>query len=250
MKLLLIIFSLVILNPVLASPEIKGTPEELKQYLTSIPKVITIEENTERLVVSQRARVKLLVETDSKLLSEALKNNFSIRKLAKENLAKLGISKSMVSESKFSYTPEYGLFSDLPKSYTVKNILSIVVTSEEQLISIANISDTNNKIRYLSVKPMIADKDKIYAELHKKALDLVKEKALFYESRLGLKLVPIFVDDAKSNVLEQNRIGNRSSFKKSIVSSTSSGYTKSNQSFGEEKLKVSVLVNYKVLSNQ
>jgi len=248
MKKLLIIVGLLILNPVFASPEIKGTPDELKQYLSNIPGVITITADSERLVVSQRARVKLLVVTDSKLLADALKSNFNIRQLAKEEMTKRGISQSMVSESKFSYTPEYGLFSDLPKSYIVRNILSIMVSSEEQLIAIANLSDKNNKIRYLSVKPIVENKDKIYAELLDKAMKSVKEKALLYESKLGLKLSPIFFEDSRSNRIEQNQIDKRGSFNKAIVSSRGSGYSKLGQSFGEEKLKVSVLVKYKVLS--
>lgn len=246
MKKLLLIFSLLALSYGYASPEIKGTPEELEQYLTSIPKIITINGNSERVVISKSAKVKLLVETESNLLSEALKNNFNIRKAAKKNIEKLGINKNMISESKFSSTPEYGLFSDTPKSYLVKNIISIVVTSEEQLISLANISDTNDKIRYLSAKPMIANKSKINTELLNEAINLAKEKAVMYESSLGVKLVPIFFGDTMDNISEQTKVGNNHSYKKSIVSSTVT--TKFSNSFGEEKIIVSVLVNYKVLS--
>ncbi len=77
----------------------------------------------------------------------------------------------------------------------------------------------------------------------------VKDKALLYKSKLGLNLSPIFFEDSKSNLIEQNQIDKRSSFNKTIVSSKSSGYSKLGQSFGEEKLKASVLVKYKVINN-
>ncbi len=245
MNKVLLVLGFLVMHQAFASPEIKGAPEEIEQYLTGIPKVVSLTGLAEKKIHSDEARIKLLVVTSSKNLADALKQNYTIRTKTKETLLKLGISKDSVSESKFSSTPEYGLFGDLPKSYRVSNILSIVVKSEEQFISVVNIADIHDKIRYLSAKPIITGEKSIRKALVEKALDEAKQKALIYETQLGVSLVPVFFEEVSANITAYEKTAYRAPLK-----SVSSALTKLKRSMGENKLTVSIRVKYNVLPQQ
>jgi len=246
MNKIILILGVFFFTYVSASPEVKGTPEEVEQYLAGIPKIVTISRSSEKVVTSEKARIKLLIKTDSKNLSDALKKNRSIRAKAKEKIINFGIKQSNISESKFSSTPEFGLFSDQPKSYLVSNIITIIIESEEQFISVASIADTNDQIKFVSAKPIILSDNLIYNELTQNALSEVKQEASMYESMLGVKLTPVFFDENLSSFTDQNNALNR----KPIQKTMSSSYVKINHSFEESNFKVTVIVKFKVLDKQ
>ena len=245
MKKLFFIFALFNSGFVLASPELKGTPEVIEQYLNALPKIITIQASADKVVSSNKARIKLLVETNAKGLADALQKNYNIRVNVRKKLKEIGIDASSINESKFSSTPEYGIFGDMPKSYNVTNTLSILVNSEVQMISVANISDTNKNVRYLSSRPEMLGQDKSYNELLKKAIQAAKEKAELYQQALNIKLVPVYFDENAMGVTELDKISKRGILKKSSYSSVTSspGFA---ANFGETKLSVQIRIKYKV----
>lgn len=227
----------------MAAPEIKGSPEEIGQYLSGIPKVVSINASADQMIASNEARMSLLVNTGSKKLSDALKKNYDTRNNLKKQLKALGIKDSSINESKFSSTPEYGMFGDEPKSYNVSNVISVSLSSEEQMISIAGISDGNANIRYLSTRPMTLDKEKIQAELFSKAIQKAKDKASKYESELNVTLVPVNIQENTMGVFDENLNQQK---RMSKISSLS--YGKEN-AFGSKKLNVSVTIQYKLMPN-
>ncbi len=251
MKKLLSILLVVLSQLVAASPEIKGNPEEIERYLNGIPKIIAITDQADKVVSANKARIRLAVETEAKALADALGQNRNIRMAIRKKLAEIGIKAGEINESKFSSTPEYGIFSDMPKSYKVNNTLSVLVDSEDQMIEVANISDLDKHVRYLSSKPEIENKENVYKGLSEKVLQKVKAKAEIYQQQLGIKLIPVYLAENAVRRLNQeqfqDKLSQRGSFQKSIVSSGGSYAGDSAvTSFGETKLSLSMTIQYKV----
>ncbi len=230
----------------LATPEIKGSPDEIRQYLSGIPQTVNLSGSAEKKNYAKQARISLLVMTSSPALADALKKNSAIRKQTRKTLQGLGIKEGSIAESKFTSTPEYGLFSDRPKAYLVRNIMTVDVESEDQFISVADIADNNENIYFLSGKAKMLDKDATYDALVNKALDDVKRKAALYESNLGVRLVPVHFDES---FVEAQQRGGYKTMKKSLMSSVSSRGTTA-YSIDENTLKVNLLVTYKVLPKE
>ena len=248
MRKLLFVFLIAFSRFAAASPEIKGNPDEIERYLNGIPKIVTINEQADTLVSSNKARIKLHVKTEAQVLADALRKNSTIRSAIRKKLLGLGIKKTDINESKFSSTPEYGFFGDTPKSYTVNNTLSVLVDSEEKMIAVASISDENKNIRYLSSKPEIVDKDEVYKELSKKALQRVKEKAAQYQEQLGVKLIPVSFNENTVGSMARDTLEYRGSVKETRLSTVSkvSKQALLETSFGETKLSFIATVQYKV----
>ena len=226
----------------MAAPEIKGSPDELQAYLTAIPKVISISASAEKVLVSSEALMTLSVKTEAKKISEALQTNYDIRANLRKALIELGIKESNISESKYSSTPEYGMFSDEPKSYTVSNVVSVKLMSEEQMIAVSEVADNNDKIRYLSTKATLLEKEKIRAELVSKAMTSVKAKASIYEDELNVKLVAVEVNEVVQNFIANSPRYNKSS---KILSSAGIGGV-----FESKELSLDLTVKYQLYPNK
>jgi len=233
-------------NILLATPEIKGEPKEIEEYLNNIPKQVTISATSKKIVTSESAEIVLSVETESSTLASALKENFDTRIDLKKQLETIGIQAKDIKESKFSSTPTYGIFGDEPKSYKVDNTITIIINSEQEMISVAKISDSNKKIRYISSQPIISNQESLHKELVAKAMEKAKAKAVMYQNTLDVKLVPIYFEQQDSQVLHEMR---RVKPKRKSLSSVASYYEHDSQSFGEEKLSATMVIHYKVYSN-
>ncbi|MBL4763039.1 MAG: SIMPL domain-containing protein [Gammaproteobacteria bacterium] len=245
MKKFLFLACLIIPFYASAEPVIKGTPSELSAYLNEVSKIVTVSATAEKKVASTKAIVKLLIETEAKALASALSVNSKIRADVRKKLIAKGIKASNIRESKFSSTPEYGFFGDEPNSYTVSNVLSVVVTSDSQMIAVADISDKGENVRYLSSKAEIGDRSKIKAELLKLALKIAKEKATVYQKSLGVKLKPVAFNEASIHLIETRPI--KMARKSKLVSYASN--SASTTSFGETSFTLSIHINYLLVPN-
>ncbi len=251
MKIVLFLLLLSVSFSAVATPEIKGTPGEIGQYLNGIPKIITINAQADQLVSSKKARIKLSIETEAKTLADALRQNRSIRQTIRKKLLALSINPDQINESRFSSTPEYGFFGDLPKSYTVNNTLSVRVDSEQKMIAVAQIADTTRQARYISSTPEIEDKEAVYTALSQKALQKAKQKAELYQQQLGIKLVPVFVNEEKAGQMPRPQIAQKRRFDKSMGSTSYfEADSKAVASFGETRLSVIATIQYKVYPPQ
>lgn len=241
-----IFLALCLISPsvAMAAPEIKGSPEEVEQYLSNIPKLISITESADKIAVSKQARMSLLVNTGAKKLSKALQENYDVRSSLRKQLNDLGVKDASIDESKFSSTPEYGMFGDEPKAYGVSNVVSVLLSSEQQMISIANIADGNLHIRYLSTKPMVLEKEKIEKELLDQAMQKAKAKAAKFQRDLGVTLIPVNIIESTTGLFNESVVDQRR--KEKLVSSS---YNVKRDVFGSKKLSVAVTIQYKLISN-
>jgi hypothetical protein len=228
-----------------AEPQIQGTPSELESYLNGVAKTVTLSAQESKDVVISSAEVKLRVESESPSLASAFKANLAIRTAIKAELKRGGIDAKQISESKFSSTPEYGFFGEKPKSYKVENILSIVVTSESQMIQVAALLDSGKDVYLVSSKAKKQDSKAIEEELIAKALLAVQEKARRYESQLGVKLVPVSFSESSFGAPEPVPMLRQRSAK---VASYSSMDESAPASFGESKYNASVSVSYRLFA--
>jgi uncharacterized protein YggE len=243
MKRLLVVVLISITGIVNAEPIIKGTASELRGHLEGVTEVVNIEGSAISKVSSDKAVIKLLILTEAPTLAQALVANSKLRKRVRTQLASSGIEESSIKDYKFSSTPDFGLFSDQPKSYKVDNILSVEVASEEQMVKVASIADREKSIRYISSSAEVGDSETIRADLLKKALSNAKRKASFYESELGVKLKVVSFSETSFNSIEPQEVPGRRD-KRAIYSSAAP----SEAQFGYSKFIMSVTVKYRVVS--
>ena len=225
-----------------AEPELKGTPRELEEYLTSIPKIVSLSGEASLEIPAKRGIVSINVKTEDLHLEKALQKNQSIRNEVVSKLINSGIPKDNIIGSKFSSTPEFGLWSKKPKKYNVENSLKITVTSEKEYQAVANIIDNYEQVIYKGIKFKHDDKEEVKEKLVKLMLDNLKAKQAMYEANLGIKLVPIKFYEAISSgeppVLYQAR--------KSMAPSSYSEASDAPVSFGETKFNGRLTIEYKV----
>jgi uncharacterized protein YggE len=225
-----------------AEPELKGTPSELENYLGSIPKTVSLFGEKTLEVQAKRGIVTVNVTTEDESLEKASQTNQRLRSEIVSKLISRGISKEDIVGSKFSSTPEFGLWSKKPKSYKVENSLKITIESEKEYQSVANIIDTYEEATYKGIEFKHDDKDAIKEQLVKLILENLRAKKSLYEKELGVKLLPIkFYEQISSGeppvVLRE---------RKALRSAEYSQKSYAPLSFGETKFHGRVTVEYKV----
>lgn len=195
-KHLILIISIFCLNTlVFAAPEIKGTPDELLKYLKVKPDTVTISAEATYEIQASRAVVMISVVTENSLLKQSLKDNQDLREKIIQKLNQSGVSSEKISGTKFSSTPEYGIFGKKPSSYKVENVLKITVDNETEFQNVAAIIDTYKDVYYRELKFEHEDKEKNKIKAVEKALDIIFNKKKIYEQRLGVILLPkSFID--------------------------------------------------------
>jgi hypothetical protein len=178
-----------------SSPELKGSPNELKAFLYPSKNTVTIKGSVEKKAYSDKAIVNLLVLTEEDKLSGAVAKNSSVRKLIREALVESGVKHDDINTSKFSTSPQYGWFGDDPDSFKVANRIAVNIYSEQQLNAIAKITDSKKEVSLSSMDFEHTSKDEFEQNVKKEALDKVMQQKSFYETTLGLALKPVAFRD-------------------------------------------------------
>lgn len=172
-------------------PEIKGSPEDLKGFLYPRDSLVAINETAEETAYSDTAIVNLVITTEEKLTSAALKNNSDIRHSIVEKLKAIGIPSESIKNSKFSSSPQFGWFGKKPDTYKIVNRISVKISEESQLQKIAEISDSFPEC-IISGTVFEHSKKGLYLQrVKEKALEKVMARKAFYEKSLGVKLTPV-----------------------------------------------------------
>lgn len=228
-----------------AQPNIEGTPSELESYLNGLPKIVTLSARASKEAPINKALVKIRVVSESPSLAKAFEANLNIRLGIRAQLKDAGIDSKDINESKFSSAPEYGMFSEKPKSYKIENVLSIVVASEPQLIKVASVVDAGEDVYFISSKPKAGQSGTVDKDLIAKALAKVKDKAALYENELGVKLTPIIFSESSYGAPRPMAVNKR---RQSKLSSYASEEDSMAVSFGESKHNISVTVTYEIRS--
>ncbi|AFU98223.1 SIMPL domain-containing protein [Simiduia agarivorans] len=177
--------------PALASPELKGSPDELRQFLHPSENQVMLYAEAEETAYSDIAVIDLVVRTEAKNLADSLQANTRIRETITKTLIAEGIAPDAIKNAKFATSPQFGWFGDTPKSYEVLNRITIKVSDEAHMQRIATLADKHKEVEFGGTRFEHSEKEKFEAKVKKDALAKLMQQKLEYEQALGLDLQPI-----------------------------------------------------------
>ena len=175
----------------LATPELKGSPEELRQFLHPSERIVSLHGQAQEKAYSDRAIISLVITTEDKQLSNSIAANSSLREFISEQLTSEGIDSDSIKSSKFSTSPQYGWFGKKPDSYKVVNRMAITINDESQLKTIATVADSKAEIELSDTAFEHSKADEYKNKVKKLALEKAMKQKVFYESSLGVTLTPV-----------------------------------------------------------
>jgi uncharacterized protein YggE len=228
-----------------AEPEIKGTPSDLTQFISTIPKTVFVTGQSEVRLAAARAIVSLTVVTENKSLSEALRFNAEICSKVRSELKRQGIAPEKIQGSRFSSTPKFGIWGDKAKSYRVENVLRVSVQDEKEFRSAAKAVDSIAEVNFSGVEFEYNDQETAKAKAIAEACDNAESRKKVYEEHLGIKLTSKrFTEGAIAANEPAPQPMKPDYYERSRASSPSTSVEESTSSFGEIVFKASVSVEY------
>ncbi len=238
---------IIILCPTLvqATPEIKGSPAELRSYLENLPKEVILKGEAKIVHQSESGVVTIGIRIEHNQLQKALRSSQETRKAISNKLVKAGISQNRIKGTKFSSTPEYGLFGKKPNNYIVDNLLKITVENEPELQVVAGIIDNYKEVYYQGLELKQQKKEEIKRQLLGMALANTQIRKEIYENQLKLTLKPVSFEENISVEKPEVRQYNTKS-KRAYSSMGSAGHYNDDLSLGEHVYYGSVHVKYHV----
>ena len=171
--------------------ELSGTPDELRGYLRSETRTVTIRDEATELAYSDIAKVTLVVSTKAKMLADAMQENNEIRDSIVRTLVDGGVESDDIQSSKYSASPQFGWFGSAPNNFEVVNTLVVTVDSEAAFRRIAEISDQEDSVRFGGAEFEHSQKEAYKDRVRDKAMDAVMQDRAYFEEKLGLKLRPL-----------------------------------------------------------
>ena len=174
-----------------AQPELKGSPNELRQFLHPSEKIVTLSAEAEEKAYSDRAIISLVITSEDKQLSTSISNNIALRESISQQLVTAGINPDHIKSSKFSTSPQYGWFGKKPDSYKVVNRMAVTITQESQLKTIASVADSKEQIELSDIAFEHSQKDAFKSQVKQLALEKVMKQKALYETSLGVTLTPV-----------------------------------------------------------
>ena len=187
-----------------SAAELSGTPEELREYLRSETRTVTISETATENAYTDIAKITLIVSTKERALALALERNNELRRTVVRQLVEFGIAEDAIRSSRYSASPQYGWFGNTPNSFEVVNSLVVTVDEEPAFRRVAEISDQNDAVRFGGVEFEHSEKIAFEEQVRNKAIDAVMAMRDVFQQRLGLTLRP--VSFATSNAREENDV--------------------------------------------
>jgi uncharacterized protein YggE len=175
----------------LAQAQLSGTPDELREFLHPRPNTVNINGEAELTAYKDTAKVSLMVTSDERSLSQAMEVNQALRLDLLQEFVAARIPQDAINNSKFSSSPQFGLFGRNPNSFEVSARMEIEVSSEEHLQMLAAAADENDEVEFESTEFEHSEEDAFEDQVRQIALQDVMEQKAFYESSLGLELKAI-----------------------------------------------------------
>ncbi len=244
--LLPLFITLLLSTSVYATPELKGSPTELLNYLESLPREVSLRGNAKIILQAENGVVTIGIRTENSQLQKALRNSQGLRQKITKQMTNSGISLARIKGTKFSSTPEYGLFGKKPKNYLVDSLLKIIVETESELQEVAGIVDNNEHVYYQGLELKEQEKEVIKKQLLNMALANANKRKEIYENQLNLILKPISFDEnisVEQPEFKQPRVNSKRVYSSSIGSG---GNYPADLSLGEHIYQGSVHVTYEV----
>jgi uncharacterized protein YggE len=159
-----------------AEPELRGSPNELRQFLQPQEKIVTIYGEAEKKAYTDVAIVSLVVTTEENRLSDSLAIYSRLRESVASKLSVAGIASVNINSSKFSTSPQYGWFGKKPSSYKVINRMAIKISDAKHLQAIAAVTDANPEIELSDITFEHSEEEAFKQGAKQKALDDVLEQ--------------------------------------------------------------------------
>lgn len=179
--------------------ELKGSPEQLREFLHPNEKTVTISKTAQEVVFKDVAIVSIVATTEHEKLADALEENAQLRATISSTLVASGIAAKHINNSKFSTSPDYGWFGDKPDSYKVSNVISIRISDEQGLVSIAKIVDKYKEVTLNDTQYQHSKKQQTIDKVKNDALNQVLKARDFYAKKLGVKLTPVSFSGDNAN---------------------------------------------------
>lgn len=174
-----------------AEPELKGSPEELRQFLHPIEHTVTLTGQHEETAYTDKANVSLVIRTERDALAVAIAANAETRGQVTTRLLDAGVPAEAIRSSKFSTSPQFGWFGNRPRSFEVVNRMTVGITDEAHLELLATLIDANDEISLDGMTFEHTTKKQAEAAVRQAALDDAIAQKQKYESALGIELLPV-----------------------------------------------------------
>lgn len=171
--------------------ELSGTPEELRRYLRTETRTVTIQEQATEFAYSDTAKITLMFSSEAKELAEAMRLNNELRDRVIAELVASGISADKINSSKYSASPQFGWFGDKPNKFEVVNNIVITVDAEDKFRRVAEMADSDDDIQFAGAKFEHSKKEETEDKVRDKALQSVMKSKRYFEKELGLELTPV-----------------------------------------------------------
>ncbi|BFM04902.1 SIMPL domain-containing protein [Halioxenophilus aromaticivorans] len=241
-----------------AQTELKGSPEELRNFLHPTENIVTLTAEAEEVAYSDQAIVSLVVKTEDDELAVAIEKNSQLRSQIHTALLDAAIENKHINNSKFSSSPQYGWFGKQPDSYEVVNRVAITLSQEEQLKTVASLVDKFPEVSLASTEFSHTKKDDSLAKVKEQALSKIMMQKMLYEDSLNVTLVPVnFRDQRVHYAATRGAIALEEAVVSSVMSKAATreadGYAGSAPaatSFDETKYTANIAVDFKVQPKQ
>jgi hypothetical protein len=175
----------------LAQAQLSGTPDELREFLHPRPNTVNINGEAELTAYKDVAKISLMVTSDERSLSQAMEVNQALRLELIQEFVAAGIPTDAINNSKFSSSPQFGLFGRNPNSFEVSARMEVEVNSEEHLQLLAAAADEHDEVEFESTAFEHSEEDAFEDQVREMALQDVMAQKAYYESSLGLELKAI-----------------------------------------------------------
>lgn len=182
---------------VLSVPELKGSPDELRQFLHPHKKTTTLFAEGEKKTYTDEAIISLTFTTENKLLEQSLHANSNLRQQVIQQLTQSGVNAKNINSAKFSSSPEYGWFGKKPDSYKVVNRMAVTITNEKHLRVLAKIADNHKDIQLTNTEFNNTQEDEDKRKAKSNALEKIMKQKDIYEKALNITLTPININESK-----------------------------------------------------
>lgn len=194
-RLTLLVIILSVAGLAQAETELKGSPEELRQFLHPVEHTVTLTGTHENTAYSDKAILSLVITTEADRLGDSMASNTRLRTTIAQSMIDAGVNPEEINTSKFSSSPQFGWFGTRPKSFEVVNRMSVGITDEAHLQLIARLTDDNEEIIMEGMEFEHTAKEEFQDNVRKAALDKALAQRTVYEQQLGIKLTPINVQE-------------------------------------------------------
>ncbi|MDX1564402.1 MAG: SIMPL domain-containing protein [Phycisphaeraceae bacterium] len=238
-----------------ADVELRGKSAELRAHLSATEGLVDLSGSAEVKSDTDEAVVALAIVSKQTKLKDAMEANYRIRTRLINFLKTIDVADDRVKTSRFSSTPNAGLFSKTA-SYTVHNAVSVLIKSEKKLHAIAGFVDANEGVSYGGVTFRMSNRRQLIEKATLKAIEDLKKRKAMYEKQFGVKLQLVRFSQPRVSgghvqhyrkLYQQQKYPNSSGLRQSAsVSRGLEGQFAEVEHFSEIKVRMSIGARYRI----